>query len=219
MLRRHFALGLLGAAAFAPQAVQAQTQPYTLVILGDSLTAGLGLPRSQSFPSRLEALLRGQGYGVRILNAGVSGDTVAAGLARLDWSVPNTANGVLVALGANDMLQGLDPVAARRDLGAILQRLQARGLDLAIAGMRAGSNWGEAYARAYDALFPELAKRYDAPLYPFLLEGVAFDPALNQADGVHPNAAGAVRIAERLAPFVARAFPLPKVAATTAATR
>lgn len=216
MLRRHFAAGVLSL-TLSPLPVFAQAQPpYTLVILGDSLTAGLGLPKAQAFPSVLEGLLQQQGYQVRIRNAGVSGDTVAAGLARLDWSVAKDANGVLVALGANDMLQGIDPAATRRDLSAILARLRARKLDVALAGMRAGVNWGDGYARAFDGLFPALARQYEAPLYPFLLEGVALDPALNQADGLHPNAEGAKRVAMRLAPFVAKAFPLPKVSATAA---
>lgn len=215
MLRRHFAASVLMLTLF-PGTVRAQTRPYTLVILGDSLAAGFGLPRSQAFPTQLEALLRAQGYQVRILNAGVSGDTLAAGLARLDWSVPETADGVLVALGGNDMLQGIEPAAARKSLDSILTRLQARKLDVALAGMRAGSNWGDAYVRAFDGMFPALAKQHGVPFYPFLLEGVAFDPALNQADGIHPNAMGAKRIADRLAAFAAKAFPLPKAQAASA---
>lgn len=214
MNRRSLLAGISFALASANlRAASAQAPaPYTLVILGDSITAGFGLSRAQAYPTQLEQQLRGQGYAVRILNAGVSGDTIAAGLARADWSVPKSAQGVLVALGGNDLLQGLDPAASRRALEQLLSRLQARKLDLAIAGMRAGGNWGRAYAQAFDAMFPQLAQRFAAPLYPFLLDGVALQPKLNQGDGIHPNAAGAKLLAERLAPFVVKAFPLPRAA-------
>jgi acyl-CoA thioesterase-1 len=190
---------------------QSAAASYSLVVLGDSITAGFGLTRADAYPTVLEKLLRAQGYDVRLINAGVSGDTIAAGLARADWSVPKWANGVLVALGGNDLLQGLDPAASRRALEQILVKLQARKLDLGLAGMRAGGNWGAGYAKAFDAMYPELAKRFNAPLYPFLLEGVALEQRLNQADGIHPNTAGARLLAERLAPFVAKAFPLPRL--------
>jgi acyl-CoA thioesterase-1 len=202
---------LFAPALLAPQAAGAQAAPQ-IVILGDSLTAGLGLRADQAFPARLDARLKAQGIGVRIQNAGVSGDTTASGLARLDFSVPRTAQGVLVALGANDMLQGLPAAAAQRNLDTILARLKARGQRVALSGMRAPANWGAAYQRSFDAIFPALARKHGVALDPFLLEGVALDPRLNQADGIHPNAAGAERIAARLAPFVVRAFGLRRAA-------
>jgi len=210
MHRRHFVAGALATAAAAGVA-QAQTS-FALVTLGDSLTAGLGLAKAQAYPSVLEGLLQSRGYAVRVVNAGVSGDTVAAGLARVEWSVPKTANGVLVALGANDMLQGIEPARTRADLDALLGKLKQRNQKIAIAGIQAGLNWGPDYERDFNRIFPELAKKYSAPLYPFLLKDVALVTALNQPDMIHPNAAGARRIAENLAPFVAKAFPLPKAA-------
>lgn len=201
---------LLAPAALLPEAAGAQST--SIVVLGDSLTAGFGLRSDQAFPARLEARLKAQGYGVRIQNAGVSGDTTAGGLARLDFSVPRTAQGVLVALGGNDMLQGLPAAAAQRNLDQILTRLKARGQRVALSGMRAPANWGAAYQTAFDALYPALARKHGAPLDPFLLEGVALDPRFNQQDGIHPNAVGADRIAARLAPFIVRAFGLRRAA-------
>ncbi len=181
-----------------------------LVMLGDSVTAGYGLATRDAIPTRLEARLRAAGYDVRVINAGVSGDTTAGGLARLDWSVPRTADGVIVALGANDMLQGQPIATTRGNLSEILRRLRARGQMTALAGMRANPGLGRAYQTAFDGLFASLAKAHGAPLYPFLLDGVALDPRLNQADGIHPNAAGAEIVAARLAPFAVRAFALKK---------
>jgi acyl-CoA thioesterase-1 len=201
---------LLAPAALLPQAAAAQTT--SIVVLGDSLTAGFGLRADQAFPARLEARLKAQGYGVRIQNAGVSGDTTAGGLARLDFSVPRTAQGVLVALGGNDMLQGLPVAAAQRNLDQILTRLKARGQRVALSGMRAPANWGAAYQKSFDAIYPALARKHGAPLDPFLLEGIALDARLNQQDGIHPNAVGADRIAARLAPFIVRAFALRRAA-------
>lgn len=210
MRRRHFVAGALAAAAAAGVA-RAQTS-FALVTLGDSLTAGLGLAKAQAYPAVLERLLLSRGYAVRVVNAGVSGDTVAAGLARVEWSVPKTANGVLVALGANDMLQGIDPARTRADLDALLGKLKQRNQKIAIAGIQAGLNWGPDYERDFNRIFPDLAKKYSVPLYPFLLKDVALVTALNQPDMIHPNAAGARKIAENLTPFVAKAFPLPKAA-------
>jgi acyl-CoA thioesterase I len=203
---------LLCAPALLAGPALAQGAPPEIVILGDSLTAGFGLRTDQAFPARLQARLTAAGYRVRIRNAGVSGDTTAGGLARLDFSVPRTAAGVLVALGANDMLQGQPVANAERNLDTILTRLKARGQRVALSGMRAASNWGGSYQSAFDQLYPKLARKHGAALDPFLLEGVALDPKLNQSDGIHPNAAGADRIAARLVPFVVRAFALRKTA-------
>lgn len=182
----------------------------TIVALGDSLTAGLGLKPAEAFPARLEAKLRAQGYDIRIVNAGLSGDTSAGGLARLNFSVPSGTDGVFLALGANDMLQGTSAAAARANLDTIMTRLRARNIRVALTGMRSASNWGNAYRIAFDGMYPALARKHGVTLDPFLLEGVALNPALNQRDGIHPTAAGADMIATRLAPFVVKAFALKK---------
>jgi acyl-CoA thioesterase-1 len=173
-----------------------------LVVLGDSLTAGLGLPPGKAFPDRLQAALRARGLDVDVLNAGVSGDTAADGLARYDWAVPANADALIVELGANDMLRGLEPEATKKALSAILDKAHAARLPTLIAGMRAAPNLGAEYDRAFDAIYPALAKDHDVALYPFFLDGVAGDPKLNQADGMHPTAAGVDAIVERIAPSV-----------------
>ena len=173
-----------------------------LVVLGDSLTAGLGLPPGKAFPDRLQAALRARGLDVDVLNAGVSGDTAADGLARYDWAVPANADALIVELGANDMLRGLEPVATKKALSAILDKAHAARLPTLIAGMRAAPNLGAEYDRAFDAIYPALAKDHDVALYPFFLDGVAGDPKLNQADGMHPTAEGVGVIVERIAPSV-----------------
>jgi acyl-CoA thioesterase-1 len=173
-----------------------------LVVLGDSLTAGLGLPPGKAFPDRLQAALRARGWDVDVLNAGVSGDRAADGLARYDWAVPANADALIVELGANDMLRGLEPVATKKALSAILDKAHAARLPTLIAGMRAAPNLGAEYDRAFDVIYPALAKDHDVALYPFFLDGVAGDPKLNQADGMHPTAAGVDVIVERIAPLV-----------------
>jgi len=175
-----------------------------LVVLGDSLTAGLGLPPGKAFPDRLQAALRARGLDVDVLNAGVSGDTAADGLGRYDWAVPANADALIVELGANDMLRGLEPEATKKALSAILDKAHATRLLTLIAGMRAAPNLGAEYDRAFDAIYPALAKDYDVALYPFFLDGVAGDPKLNQADGMHPTAEGVDAIVERIAPSVER---------------
>jgi acyl-CoA thioesterase-1 len=180
--------------------------PKRLLLLGDSLTAGYGLPANLAFPARLEAALRAAGEAVGVVNAGVSGDTSAGGLARLDWALGDPApEFALVALGANDGLRGLDVAAMERNLDRIVERLKARGVRVMLAGMRAPPNMGSDYATGFAAVFPRLAAKHAAPLYPFFLEGVAAVPALNQADGIHPNAAGVDAIVARLLPSL-RAF-------------
>jgi acyl-CoA thioesterase-1 len=173
-----------------------------LVVLGDSLTAGLGLPPGKAFPDRLQAALRARGWDVDALNAGVSGDTAADGLARYDWAVPANADALIVELGANDMLRGLEPEATKKALSAILDKAHAARLPTLIAGMRAAPNLWAEYDRAFDAIYPALAKDHDVALYPFFLDGVAGDPKLNQADGMHPTAEGVDAIVERIAPSV-----------------
>ena len=174
--------------------------PVTLLFLGDSLGAGFGLQPGQSIPDRLGARL---GASVAIVNVSVSGDTTAGGLARLDDAIARHPDAALIELGANDALRGFDPKMTFANLDAILTRLEAARIKVALLGMRAPGNWGAQYQRDFDAIYPRLAEKHRAPLYPFVLEGVALDPALNQGDGIHPNARGADRIAEQLAPFVA----------------
>lgn len=180
----------------------AQNRTVRIVAFGDSLTAGYRLAPTQAFPVRLEAKLKERGHDVAVANASVSGDTTAAGLARLDWAIPDDADAVIVELGANDALRGLDPALARRNLDAILQRLKAKGVAVLIAGMRAPRNYGPEYADAFDRIFPDLAQQYDAVLYPFFLDGIALDAALNLDDGIHPNARGVDVIVERILPKV-----------------
>ena len=174
--------------------------PVKIVALGDSLTAGFGLPREDAFPAKLEAALKTMGLAVEIANAGVSGDTASGGLARLDWSVPGGTDAVILELGANDALRGLDPKVTRAALEGILRRLKERGIAVLLAGMRAPPNLGADYVGVFDAIFPELATEHDALLYPFFLDGVAADRALNQPDGLHPTARGIDAIVQRILP-------------------
>ena len=175
-------------------------QPVRIVVLGDSLSAGLGLPINATFPVRLERALRAQGMNVQVIDAGVSGGTSSDGLARADWSVPEGTDAVILELGANDALRGIDPKITRTALDGILQRMKERGIAVLLAGMRAPRNMGTDYAAGFDAIFPELAARHSVLFYPFFLDGVATDPKLNQSDGMHPNAAGIDVIVERIGP-------------------
>jgi len=183
-------------------AANAAERPVRIVALGDSLTAGFGLARQDAFPAKLEAALRARGIAVTIENAGVSGDTTAGGLTRLDWSVPEGTQGVILELGANDALRGLDPKAVRTALETIVKRLKARGIPVLLAGMLAPRNLGPDYARAFDPIYPDLAAAHDLLLYPFFLDGIATDRAFNQADGLHPTAAGVDAIVARILPRV-----------------
>jgi len=173
-----------------------------LVAFGDSITAGLGLKAEDAYPARLQALLAARGLDIELANAGVSGDTAGDGLNRLDWSVPEGTDGVILALGANDMLRGLEPAQTAAALDKILAALDARKIPVLLVGMKAGANFGDAYRAAYDRIFPDLAVKHGIDLYPFLLQDVAFDPALNQGDGIHPNPTGAARIADNMLPSV-----------------
>ena len=186
----------------SPMPVNAADKPLRIVAYGDSLTAGYGLPTSAAFPVQLQKVLEARGRKIVIENAGVSGDTAQAGLERLDWSIGDGVDGVILELGANDALRGLDPAQTRGALGAIILRLKARKIPVMLAGMRAPPNLGSAYASRFDRIFGDLAAAHGLVLYPFFLEGVAGDRSLNQSDGIHPTAQGIRIIAERIAPTV-----------------
>jgi acyl-CoA thioesterase-1 len=185
--------------------------PIKLAVLGDSLTAGYGLPAAAAFPVRLQRALREKGVKIDILNAGVSGDTTTGGRDRLDWSIPEGTDAVIVELGANDALRGLDPKVAKAALEDIVKRLQARKIAVLLAGMYAPRNYGPEYAARFDPIYPEIAKAYGVTLYPFFLDGVAGEAKLNLPDGIHPTAEGVDVIVTRILPTV-EAF-LSKVAA------
>ena len=187
----------------------AAAAPARVLMLGDSLTAGYGLPAADSLPSQLESLLKNQGLDVLILNGGVSGDTTAGGLARLDWALADNPAYALLALGANDALRGLSPDKAYENLDVIITRLKAKKVKVMILGMLAPLNLGRDYRESFDAIFPKLAAKHDVPLYPFLLDGVALEPKLNQRDGIHPNADGVKIIVGRLAPLVKQFLETP----------
>ena len=179
---------------------EAEARETVVVALGDSLTAGLGLPQDEAFPAMLERALKGRGHDVKVVNAGVSGDTAGAGLARLDWALPADASAVIIELGANDALQGLPPEATKAALEQIITRIKARGLPILLAGMEAPRNMGKEYVEAFGAIYPELAQKYDLVLYPFFLDGVAMQKNLTLEDGMHPNAQGVARIVEGITP-------------------
>ncbi|MQA66909.1 MAG: arylesterase [Alphaproteobacteria bacterium] len=189
-------------AVLSPPA-RAAAAAVRILVLGDSLSAGYGLPAAESFPSRLEAALRARGHEVAVVNAGVSGDTTAGGRSRIAWSLGGTPapDAVIVALGSNDALRGLEPAETRANLDAILSALKSAGLPVLLAGMKAPRNFGPDYVREFEAVFPALAARYDALFYPFILEGVALDPAMNQADGIHPNPKGVARMVDGVVPL------------------
>lgn len=193
-----FAAGL----AFFSTSGPLQAEPLKIVAFGDSLMAGYGLDAGQSFPEKLEAALRANGHDVVIANAGVSGDTTSGGLSRLDWSIPDGTQLVMLELGANDMLRGISPEITEKNLDAMLAQLERRNIAVLLMGMRAAPNLGPDYAAAFDAIYPRLAEKYDLALYPFFLDGVAADKALLLEDGMHPNAVGIDRIVERALPTV-----------------
>jgi len=184
------------------RANQAEAREAVIVAFGDSLTAGFGLPEKESFPAQLEQALKVRGQEVRVVNAGVSGDTAAAGLARLDWAMSNDASAVIIELGANDALQGLDPAATKAVLEKIITQVKARGLPILLAGMEAPRNLGKDYVDQFRAMYVDLAQRYDVVFYPFFLDGVALDDKFMQGDGLHPNAQGVARIVELILPKV-----------------
>jgi len=190
---------LLTATAFIAPGAEA---PVKIVALGDSLTAGLGLAEKDGFAPRLQAALAARGIAAEVVNAGVSGDTAADGLARLDWSVPPGTDAVILELGANDMLRGIKPQVTREALEAILRRLAGRHVAVLLCGMRAAPNLGADYAAAFERIYPDLATQYGVLIYPFFLDGVAADLKLMQHDGLHPTAAGVDVIVARLLPQV-----------------
>lgn len=193
---------LLALPAHAQQGGPAPGRTIRLVALGDSLSAGYGLPAEAAFPSVLERELRKRGHNVEVANAGVSGDTASGGLDRLDWSVPDGTDGVIVELGANDMLRGLDPAIPRKAIETIVTRLKERGIGVMLAGMYASRNLGADYVKAFDGLYPDIAGAHGLVLYPFFLDGVAGDRALNLPDGLHPTAKGIEIIVQRILPTV-----------------
>lgn len=175
-----------------------------ILALGDSLTAGFGVAPDEAFPVKLQQRLAALGVAAEVINGGVSGDTSAGGLARLQWALADHPGYALVEFGANDMLRGLDPKVTFANLDKMLDQLKAAHVGVLLIGFRAAANWGRDYQAQFDAIYPTLARKHDVPLYPFFLEGVALDPALNQGDGLHPNAKGVAVIVERLAPYVLR---------------
>lgn len=184
----------------APRA--ADDSAVRILAFGDSLVAGYGLPKGAGLPAQLEQALRARGWPVSVINAGVSGDTTAGGLSRLDWSLADGPDIVILALGANDMLRGVDPGDSRANLDAMLQRLKQANLPVLLVGMYAQRNLGPEYREAFEAIYPALAEKHDVPLMPFLLEGVAMEPALNQDDGIHPNAVGVEVIVGNMLPYL-----------------
>jgi acyl-CoA thioesterase-1 len=193
--------GLMVGPAFAQTASQG-AKPIKMVVLGDSLSAGLGLPASGAFPARLQKALKAKGMDVDMSNAGVSGDTTSGGRDRLDWSVPEGTEAVILELGANDALRGIDPKVTRAALTDILTRLQARKVAVLLCGMVAPPNYGADYSARFNAIYPDLAKAFQVPLYPFFLEGVASEAKLNQPDGLHPTAEGVDLIVKNILPTV-----------------
>jgi acyl-CoA thioesterase-1 len=196
-------MALMGVnSAFAQAPGAGAGKPIKMVVLGDSLSAGLGLSASAAFPARLKQSLKIKGIDVDMINAGVSGDTSSGGRDRLDWSVPEGTDAVILELGANDALRGTDPKVTRAALTDILARLKARKVAVLLCGMLAPPNYGSDYSARFNAIYPDLAKSFEVPLYPFFLEGVAADARLNQADGMHPTAEGVDVIVKNILPTV-----------------
>jgi len=193
---------MTAAPAFAQTPAAVPDRPVKMVVLGDSLSAGLGLSATAAFPVRLQKALNDKGIKVDMINAGVSGDTSSGGRDRLDWSIPEGTEAVIVELGANDALRGTDPAVTRAALTEILTRLKARKIAVLLCGMLAPPNYGSEYAARFNAIYPELSKSFGVPLYPFFLEGVAADARLNQADGIHPTADGVDVIVKNILPMV-----------------
>ena len=202
----HILVLMLGLAlldvGFAGAAFAGEGKPVRLVVLGDSLSAGLGLSAANAFPAKLQKALQDRGIDVDIGNAGVSGDTASGGRDRLDWSVPEGTQGVILELGANDALRGTDPSVTKAALSDILTRLKARGIPVLLCGMLAPPNYGKDYAERFNTIYADLSKSFGVPLYPFFLDGVAADAKLNQADGIHPTPAGVDIIVKTMMPTV-----------------
>ncbi|TPJ37426.1 arylesterase [Mesorhizobium sp. B2-5-13] len=204
--KRRFAAGLIVFLAICGAISSARAEPFKIVGFGDSLMAGFGLGPGEGFTDKLQAALRARGHDVAVADAGVSGDTSSGGLARLDWSVPDGTQLVILELGANDMLRGVSPDITRKNLDAMLGKLKGRKIAVLLAGMRAAPNLGADYQSAFDAVFPELAAKYGVTLYPFFLDGVAGQSSLQLGDGLHPNARGVDQMVERILPTVEKAI-------------
>jgi len=202
MNRARFKRLLSMIAAFAMAATATHAAPLKILALGTSLTQGLGVPPGYDLTAVLESRLRAEGLDVKVINAGVSGDTSAGGLARLDWSLADHPQAAIIELGSNDALRGQSPAETRKNLGAILSRLKAEHVAVLLTGMKAPRNLGPEYGAQFDAIYPALAKQFGVLFYPFILDGVAANPKLNQADGIHPNPAGVKIIADRMMPYV-----------------
>jgi len=202
ILRDGLRLIVLATVATVAVPTVAQAAEKTLMLYGDSLMAGLGLNPKDGFAAQLQEALADRGIAVRVINASVSGDTTADGLARLDWTLADRPDAAILELGANDMLQGLPTAAAQQNLEAISDRFKAEGIPVLLAGMKANPSLGANYVSAFDAVFPALSAQYRTALVPFLLEGVALDPKLNQADGIHPNAAGVKIVVANVLPHI-----------------
>ncbi len=200
--RRFFLVLLVCVLTLSGLVADAVAKPVKLVVLGDSLSAGYGLRPGEAFPEKLAAALRTRGHDITMVNAAVSGDTTAQGLARLDWSIAQGTDLVIVELGANDVLRGLPPAAVRRNLAAIIDGLHRRGIGIVLAGMLAPPNLGADYGKEFNAIYPDLARENNIPLYRFFLAGVAANPALNQPDGLHPTSRGVDEIVRRFVPFM-----------------
>ncbi len=183
------------------------SEPLKMVVLGDSLVAGYGLAPGEDFPAQLQKKLNEKGIAINVENAGVSGDTTSGGLARLDWSIGEDTELVLIELGANDALRGIEPEVTRTNLEKMITRLKDRGIAVLVAGMQSPPNMGEDYAASFNPIYSDLAAKHDVPLYPFFLDGVAAEASLNQADGIHPTAEGVSIIVERFLPFLQSNLP------------
>lgn len=204
--KQYRALLLIVGLALAACVLPSAAEPYRIVGFGDSLMAGYQLDAGQSFPEKLEAELKARGHDVVIVNAGVSGDTSSGGLARIDWSVPDDTDLVILELGANDMLRGIPPDLTGQNLAAMIERLQARDIDVILAGMIAAPNLGADYGAHFNAIYPRLAQTYGLSLYPFFLDGVAAEPSLLLGDGMHPNPDGVARMVEGFLPLIEQAL-------------
>jgi acyl-CoA thioesterase-1 len=206
-LRYWLSLLILLVVSMTPAHSADSDERFTLLVLGDSLTAGYGLDQADAFPARLEVALAERGHEVRVMNAGVSGDTSAGGLRRLGWALADNPDLVMIELGANDALRGLDPEQTRDNLARIITTLKQKNIKILLAGMQAPRNLGAAYTTHFDRIYPELAEEFAIPLYPFFLEGVATDPFLNQADGIHPNRFGVDVIVSKIIPTLEPLLP------------
>jgi len=204
--KRSIAAGLILFLTLCGAISSARAETFTIVGFGDSLMAGFGLGPGEGFTDKLQAALRAKGLDVSVANAGVSGDTSSGGLSRLDWSVPDGTKLVILELGANDMLRGVSPSITEKNLDNMLAKLKARKIAVLLAGMRAAPNLGADYRSAFDAIYPKLAAKYDVPLYPFFLDGVAGQSGLQLEDGLHPNPKGVDRMVERILPTVEKAI-------------